>query len=406
MRNIAWVLLVLFIFTIPWEYSLDFGAPLGNVARVLGLLVVSAAVLAIFGAGQLRRPPPLLWIAASLYLWSCCSFFWTQTPSDTLVKLRGYAQEMMIVGLIWEFAESPDDLRNLLRAWLAGSWVLALFTVASFVWADPTAADQIRFVASGQDPNDTARFLDFGFPIAALLFDGRERWPERILAAGYFPIGLAGVLLTASRSGFLVAVVAAAGCGVLLLQRSPKAVLAGAFALPALSGIIWAVAPPGTLDRLATTTDLLQNGDLNQRVNIWRAGRQAFLQAPILGHGAGSFVSASGLAPMDTAHNTALAVAVEGGLVALALALAIVILSIRSITRACGSLRVGLATLMAVWLVSSIVGTVGENRITWLLFGIIALSERFVDQQPHRLQLTFPSSMKRPDVFSLRTRSS
>ena len=49
----------------------------------------------------------------------------------------------MIVWLIWEFAESPDDLRNLMRAWLAGSWVLAILTIANFASFDP--GQRIRF---------------------------------------------------------------------------------------------------------------------------------------------------------------------------------------------------------------------------------------------------------------------
>ena len=43
MRRIAWVLLLLFAFAIPWEYSLDLGEPLGNVARIAGLLLLLAA---------------------------------------------------------------------------------------------------------------------------------------------------------------------------------------------------------------------------------------------------------------------------------------------------------------------------------------------------------------------------
>ena len=37
MRRIAWTLLLLFAFSIPWEYSLDLGPPFGNIARVAGL---------------------------------------------------------------------------------------------------------------------------------------------------------------------------------------------------------------------------------------------------------------------------------------------------------------------------------------------------------------------------------
>lgn len=40
MRRIAWFLLLIFAFAIPWEYSLDLGEPLGNIARIVGLLLL------------------------------------------------------------------------------------------------------------------------------------------------------------------------------------------------------------------------------------------------------------------------------------------------------------------------------------------------------------------------------
>ena len=296
----------------------------------------------------------------------------------------------MLVWLVWELADSPDDLRNLLRAWLAGSWVLAILTLADLFFLTAAGADQTRFAAIGQDPNDVARFLDFGFPIAALLLDGREKRFGKMLAVGYFPIGFAGVLLTASRSGFLVALVALAGCGVLVFQRYPKRLFAGLLGLPILGGIVWGVAPRGTLERLGTIVEQLQGGDLNQRVNIWSAGWHAFLHAPVLGQGAGSFVRAAGLAPIDTAHNTVLAIVVEGGLCALALATAIILGAIHSVRKTQGAIRIGLITLLAVWFVASLVGTVGENRTTWLLLGVIALSYRLTEENADAVDAAFP----------------
>ena len=48
----------------------------------------------------------------------------------------------MIVWLVWEFAESPGDLRALLRAYVAGSWVLAILTLANFSSPEAIAAGQ------------------------------------------------------------------------------------------------------------------------------------------------------------------------------------------------------------------------------------------------------------------------
>jgi hypothetical protein len=108
MRRFAWGLLLVFAFAIPWEYSLDLGEPVGNVARVVGVLLLLVAVPAVLQAGRWRTPGPLQWVVLAFYLWFCCSYFWTIDPLTTLDKMRGYFQEMMIVWLVWEFAESPQ----------------------------------------------------------------------------------------------------------------------------------------------------------------------------------------------------------------------------------------------------------------------------------------------------------
>lgn len=402
MRRIAWVLLLVFTFTIPWEYSLDLGPPFGNVARIAGLLVLLAAVLAVLQSGHIRTPGGMQWLALVFYLWICCSFFWTVDRNATLDMIRGSFQEIMTVWLLWELAETPQDLRALLRAFVAGSWALAILTLANFNSPEAILAGQYRFAAFGQDPNDVARFLDLGFPLAALLAnsDGGSwlnsrlgsHWPERILAIGYLPLGLVAVLLTASRGGFLAALVALIGCGILLGRGHARGVLMGAFALPAIVAGLWAVIPSETFARLATIPEQLRSGDLNQRLNIWSAGWRAFVRAPVLGTGAGSFVSAARLAPIDTAHNTALSLAVSIGLLGLCIAAVIFAMAVLAALRTDGALRVALLASLLVWLVTSLVATVEQSRTTWLLFGAIALAGRMAVEDHTELADCFPDS--------------
>jgi O-antigen ligase len=391
MRRIAWLLLLLFAFAIPWEYSLELGELLGNIARMIGLLLLLAAIPAVLQAGRLRAPGPMQLLVLAFYLWFCCTYFWTIEPLVTLGKLRGYFQEMMIVWLVWEFAEGAGDLRALLRAAVAGSWVLALLTLANFVSADAVATEQIRFAATGQDPNDVARYLNLSFPLAALLVNSERRWGWRLLAAGYLPLGLVAVLLTASRGGFLAAVVGLAGSAVLLAYGRPRRVLAGALALPPLAAALWFIIPRGSIERLGSITEQLQHGDLNQRWNIWVAGWHAFVRAPLFGTGAGTFVSAAQTAFADTAHNTALSIAVGGGLVALFLATAIVAAAIWAITLIRGPLQWAMAVSLAVWLVTSLVAAVEESRTTWLLLAMIALAGRLAVEQPEEVAACFPA---------------
>ena len=262
-----------------------------------------------------------------------------------------------------------------------------MLTVVSV--ASPESEGQIRFVAEGQDPNDVARFLDLGFPLAALLLDGEARWAGKLLAFGYLPLGLVGVLVTASRSGFLAAMVALAGCALLLAGRHMRALLMGVFSLPAIVAAVWFVVPHETLERIATIPEQLQGGDLNYRLNIWQAGWRAFVHAPFWGTGAGSFVTAARLAPADTAHNTVLAIVVEGGIVALIIATAIVAISASSLLQTQGQVRVALGTAMSVWAVTSLVATVEQSRTTWLLLALISFAGRLAAETPRALERCF-----------------
>jgi len=335
------------------------------------------------------------WVVLALFVWFCCSYLWTIDQAATLEKMRAYFQEMMTVWLVWELAESPEDLRWLLRAYVAGSWVLAVVTLADFASPEAVAAGQIRFFAEGLDPNDTARFLDIGFPFAALLVDSETCWPGRLLALGYLPLGIFAVLLTASRGGFIAALIALAGCVALVAWSSPRRLLAGGLALPALGAAIWVIVPPETFERLATITEQLQGGNLNDRVNIWDVGWHAFTRAPFLGTGAGSFVTAGGLAPIDTAHNTALSIVVGGGLCALFLFVAVLVLAARALLRLRGSLFVAMTTALAVWAIESLTASVEENRTTWLLFALIALAGRLAEENGEALEARFPARARR-----------
>ena len=209
--------------------------------------------------------------------------------------------------------------------------------------------------------------------------------PGKLLAFAYLPVGLAGVLLTASRGGFVAALVALGGC-LLLMGSLRRRFIAVTLSLPAIVVLLWFLAPHETLARITTIPEQLQHGDLNQRLNIWHAGWQAFARAPFCGTGAGTFVDAAGLAPIDTAHNTALSMALEGGIVALILASAIVFVAAHAILQTKGPLRIAMATALLVWVVTSMVATVEQSRTTWFLFAVIALAGRLAAEGPHPVE--------------------
>jgi O-antigen ligase len=340
----------------------------------------------------------------ALYAYFACTYFWTVDAALTLEKIRAYFQVMMVVWIIWELGDTAEHLRWLMRAFVAGCWVLAVLTIVNYALATD-GGEQIRFVAQGQDPNDVARFQDLGFPLAALLFATEGQWATRLLAIGYVPAGLLAVLLTASRGGFSAALAALMGSAILLVVWRPRASSMVFVGLAVTTGALWLFVPLESLDRLATIPEQLAGGNLNDRVNIWTAGWQAFMQAPWRGYGAGTFATAARLAPEDTAHNTVMAVLVTGGLVGATIFLGIVAAVCGAVWRTSGLLRVALGTALTVLFITSMVGSVEENRMTWLLFGMVALAGRLAVDDPDSLAGVFSGGETQetiPRAFAVR----
>jgi len=167
-------------------------------------------------------------------------------------------------------------------------------------------------------------------------------------------------------------------------------ILAG---LGGILGGLWLLVPSETLARLATIPEQLQGGDWNDRFEIWDAGWHAFTRSPWWGYGAGTYTTASGLATGDTAHNTAMALLVTGGVTGAAIFSAILAGVARSVFRTRGLLRVALGVTLVVWLITSMVGSVEENRATWLIFGIMALSGRLETEQRAGMEELFSGQM-------------
>jgi hypothetical protein len=78
------------------------------------------------------------------------------------------------------------------------------------------------------------------------------------------------------------------------------------------------------------------------------------------------------------------------------LAVGIVALTARSAMQTHGPLRLALATALLVWVITSLVATVEENRTTWLLLGMIALAGRLAVEEPQRLAACFAAHAERP----------
>src|SRR2546430_937495 len=148
MRNLAFALLQLTVFTVPWE-TLVTVTGMGTATRVLGLVTAAIGALAVLFRGQLRPPSlPLMLIALFLW-WSSLTLFWgIDTASGTIVVMT-YAQLLALVWLIWELAPLRRAQSCLMRADVFGAYVPLAMLFLEFT----SGVTMLRHTAAGQDPN-------------------------------------------------------------------------------------------------------------------------------------------------------------------------------------------------------------------------------------------------------------
>ena len=383
MRMIARFLLFLYTFVMPWAYSFDLGIPFGNIARISGLLAVAATAFMMLQERYAPKLDPIATCTLAYFLYLSGSYFWTLSTETTSGELRGIFQKMMVVWLISLHCDKASDLIKLMRCMVAGTSMLALLTLAAYRSTQVYADEQLRMAAAGQDPNDVAHFLSLGIPLAGYLAVQETSTLYRRLSLVVIAIHLFAILLTGSRGGLMATAAALTCCVILFYRRAQRKTILAIMMMSPLLLIAYRTIPLPTMTRLQSIPEQIGNGDLNQRKQIWMAGWEAFRAAPILGNGAGCFVEAAHTATGDTAHNTSLALLVNGGLAGFSLALAILIAAIRALQRLHGDLRIALWGALLVCLLSSLVATMEENRLAWFLLGLIALAQRVKARDAH-----------------------
>jgi O-antigen ligase len=321
---VAYLLLWITVFSTPWQRVVQI-AGVGTIARVAGLAAFAVGTVAIAGHGSLRRPALFHVWAAGYVLWSGMTLFWTLDPDATIARITTYLQLAGLLWLIWELAPTHERRMGLFQAYVIGAYVSVTAIVLNYMAGSPLVTrggvDRPRFAPEGFNPNDAAFLMVLALPMAwhlgTLHATRLLGWVNRL----YLLVAMLAILLTGSRSALLLAPVALSIVPWTLPRLRFGTKVAMLIVLVAGVTIAWKYVPPGSLARLATTQTELEEGDLNGRKVVWKAGLHLFPLHPIGGVGAGGFEHA--VVPYlgfgKTVHNTYLAVLLEQGLVGLAL---------------------------------------------------------------------------------------
>jgi O-antigen ligase len=313
MRSLAYGALWLFCFAVPWE-NIVLIPGLGTLSRLLGIISVTLALLAVVVSGRFRRWHSFHVAAVLFVAFTGIVLMLFNTVGKVPNKFGTYVQLLLMLWVIWELASTRRRMLDLLLAYVLGAYVTALSTI---LVSRTHSGASYRFAAHGFDPNDLANICALALPMAWYLGMTYRQPLLRWICRGYLLVGLLALGLTGSRGGMLAGMVALTIVPMTMTRLSPSKLAMG-IALLGISGTL-AVAyiPETTLERLASTRTELAGGSLGGRIRIWRAGVEAFLDRPILGYGAGQFQPAIHPILRDTpaSHNSFLTVLVEQGII-------------------------------------------------------------------------------------------
>jgi len=375
MERLAWILLAVFVFTIPWEKSVWIPG-IGTMTRLVGLCALASGIAAAVARRSIRLPNLVL-IAAGLFVgWEALTYFWSIDPSASAARAFTFVQLLAMLGLVWDLCRTELAHRQLLHAYVAGAVVAAAYTMVRYALNQPTYWR--RYAAAGFDPNDLGLTLSLAIPLAlylALSSSGLTAWFYRV-AVVFIE---AAILLTASRTALIVATVAFAFVFLTWRESSRLQRICGVVLLILLGAGALVFAPRAARDRLATLPGEMSAGTLHNRTRIWKTGLKALKQHPLLGVGAGAYPEAVkpwlGVPALPgheyVAHNSFLSVLVESGLIGfgsfacLLSACALFIWSLRGPGRALW------ATTAGVWAIGASKLTWEHRKPTWLIIGLI-----------------------------------
>lgn len=375
LERAAWILLCLFIFTIPWEKGV-WVPGVGTIARTLGIFAFVGGVAVLLRRRAGRMPNVILLLAGVFVAWCATTYLWSVDQAATVARSITLAQLLAMMWLIWELCRSKERQRQLMGAYVLGAVAGCAITFVRYIQDIQTYYR--RYASAGFDPNDFGMILALSIPFSLYLAIRAGRWTRWCWYAAAM-MAISTVLLTASRTSLIATFIALSFAvwtwkKVGVLQRTASVCMMGYLVLSLVQ-----FAPGPSRDRLATIPAEVSKGSFNSRKQIWKSGARVWIQHPVFGIGAGAYPEAVrpelGTPEIKgfqyVAHNTFLSVLVECGLVGFALWSTLLGLLLFMIWVMPGPERALWAVMLAAWTAGVTTLTWEHYKTTWLLFSLI-----------------------------------
>lgn len=322
MTSIAYVALWIFVFAVPWENMIILPG-IGTVSRLMGIVALGFALLAAVMSGRVRRPQ-VMHVAALLFvIWAGWGVYRAADQIRSISKFGTYCQLLLVLWMIWELAPNFRRQIGLLFAYVAGAYVSAINTILDY---RSLGASSRRFTAEGFDPNDLGMTLVLALPMAWYLGMTSRHPVLRWACRGYLPVGLLAIGLTGSRGALVASIAALLIVPFTMTRLSPGKLIVAIVLLLGSGALVVTYIPEKVVQRLGSTTTEVEEGTLNGRLRIWKAGLEVLKEQPWIGQGTSGFnwavsrrIGLGRDGQGRPAHNAYLNVLVEQGIIGFAL---------------------------------------------------------------------------------------
>ena len=130
-RQIAYLLLLGTLFTLPWEEL--FRIPgIGTLSKVLGLMGGAVWGLTMIVEGHFRRLTSFHVISTVFLFSGACTVYWSIDADASLKAIFGCVQLLVLAVMIWDLLPTKAGVRTAIQVYVLGSWAPVLSTFSNF----------------------------------------------------------------------------------------------------------------------------------------------------------------------------------------------------------------------------------------------------------------------------------
>lgn len=376
MNKIAFVLMLLFLLTIPIEDSLAISSEF-SINRLIGMIAIGAWVMMIIAKQKIRRLHPFLLFILLFIIWNLFSIFWTIDYQLTTDRIKTFIQLGIMCFMIWDLVDSKRRLRIAIQTYILGAYISITGTILNFIKGEEAYLySGGRYVAPGFNANDLAVILALGLPLAWYLVITTYEKPVSkwisVINMLYIPTAFFAIFLTGSRGGFITAMLSL--CYILpsigRLRRKVKIPFTVIIVLLLIAAVI--IIPDSTFQRILSTFNSGETDYLGGRLQIFADAVGIIDANPLLGVGSGAFKSATRLGTI--AHNTFLSILSETGIIGFVLfSIILIMVGLEAIKHPKYEALLWM-TMLGMWAIGGSSVSWDYQKPTWLLLTLIVTS--------------------------------